>query len=157
MTYADAFCGYCGVRLPLTSEALKECPSCCTGFKDQRPTILTANTRAKVSHPKPPPSGMNDLAGGTYSNDGLFSRVENVVRPYTERDPTLASLLSVILPGAGQVYNGQFLKGIFIFLTCWLIVPWLFGILDAYVTAKRNNAPVYSGFPPAAGGLYQRS
>ncbi|MEW6742592.1 MAG: hypothetical protein AB1486_07520 [Planctomycetota bacterium] len=53
------------------------------------------------------------------------------------REPVLAAILSTVLPGSGQVYNGQFFKGLFVFCTCWLVIPWLFGILDAYVTARR--------------------
>jgi len=48
-----------------------------------------------------------------------------------------AGLLSLFLPGAGQVFNGQFLRGLCIFATSWLIVPWLFGVIDAYGTARR--------------------
>lgn len=32
-------------------------------------------------------------------------------------DPGVAALLSFLIPGAGQIYNGKFLRGIF-----WLIV-----------------------------------
>ena len=48
-----------------------------------------------------------------------------------------AGLLSLLVPGAGQVFNGQLFRGLFIFATCWLIVPWLFGVIDAYGTARR--------------------
>lgn len=48
-----------------------------------------------------------------------------------------AGLLSLVLPGAGQVFNGQFLRGLAIFATSWLIVPWIFGVIDAYGTARR--------------------
>ena len=48
-----------------------------------------------------------------------------------------AGLLSLVLPGAGQVFNGQFLRGVLIFATSWLIIPWLFGVIDAYGTARR--------------------
>jgi TM2 domain-containing membrane protein YozV len=33
------------------------------------------------------------------------------------RNPGLAAVLSLVIPGVGQVYNGEFLRGIF-----WLIV-----------------------------------
>jgi predicted RNA-binding Zn-ribbon protein involved in translation (DUF1610 family) len=49
--------------------------------------------------------------------------------------PWIAALLGLV-PGAGQVYNGQFLKGFFVLATCFLVVPWIFGIIDAYRTAK---------------------
>ncbi len=54
--------------------------------------------------------------------------------------PALAALLSFLLPGAGQVYNGQTGKGILFFLSAWLIVPWIISMVHAYKTAVRINA-----------------
>lgn len=53
-----------------------------------------------------------------------------------EHSPVLAALLSFIIAGLGQIYNGQIGKGLWIFFTWWLIIPWLIGIFDAYKTAK---------------------
>jgi TM2 domain-containing membrane protein YozV len=59
------------------------------------------------------------------------------------RNPGTAAILSAIVPGAGQIYNGAFLRGIF-----WLIITpgfwifsagllgWPFHIVSAY-TAYR--------------------
>jgi TM2 domain-containing membrane protein YozV len=55
------------------------------------------------------------------------------------KDPVLAALLSTVIPGAGQVYNLQFLKGLLVFLSCWLIIPYFLGIFDAYVTSSKAN------------------
>jgi hypothetical protein len=61
------------------------------------------------------------------------------VTPITSyRNPLLAAGLSLV-PGVGQVFNGQASKGIVIFLTSWLIGPWIYGIYDAYQTALRIN------------------
>jgi len=57
---------------------------------------------------------------------------------YSEHSPVMAALLG-IFPGLGQVYNGQLLKGFVVFFTCWLIIPWIYGVYDAYVTARRIN------------------
>jgi len=57
----------------------------------------------------------------------------------SHRNPLVAAVLSLVLPGIGQVYNGQTGKGVLIFLSFWLILPWLYGILDAYRTAVRVN------------------
>ncbi|WP_291985185.1 hypothetical protein [Luteitalea sp.] len=35
----------------------------------------------------------------------------------SRKDPGLAAVLSLVIPGVGQIYNGDFLRGIF-----WLIV-----------------------------------
>ncbi len=54
-----------------------------------------------------------------------------------EHSPALAAILSFIISGLGQIYNGQVGKGILIFFTGWLIIPWVIGIFDAYNVAKR--------------------
>jgi len=58
------------------------------------------------------------------------------------RNPFLAFLFSFVFPGMGQVYNGQVTKGMFIFISSWLIVPWIYGIVDAVITARRVNAGI---------------
>jgi len=57
-----------------------------------------------------------------------------------QKTPALAAILNVVLSGTGQVYNGQPGKGLIIFFTSWLIVPWIYGIYDAYKTAERINS-----------------
>ncbi len=56
----------------------------------------------------------------------------------------IATALTIIMPGVGQMYIGQVGKGILILLFCWLIIPWLYGIYDAYKSAKDYNAQLYS-------------
>lgn len=68
------------------------------------------------------------------------------------KNPGVAALASFILPGAGQVYNGDIAKGIFILLL-WgfsgllslvliglITTPiiWLFAIYDAYNSASSE-------------------
>ncbi len=65
-----------------------------------------------------------------------------------EKSPGIAALLSFIFAGSGQIYNGELLKGILIlagtlvgvliFLIPGVIV-WIYGIYDAYATAKKMN------------------
>ena len=69
------------------------------------------------------------------------------------RNPILAAILSLIVAGLGQIYNGQIGKGV-IFIIIQLIngaltavlIGWvllqivgLWAMIDAYTTAKRNN------------------
>ena len=54
-----------------------------------------------------------------------------------QRNPVVAAALTMFIPGLGQVYNGQLGKGLIITLTSWLLLPWGYGILDAYLTARR--------------------
>jgi TM2 domain-containing membrane protein YozV len=62
------------------------------------------------------------------------------------RNPGLAAVLSLILPGVGQIYNGDFLRGIF-----WLIVTpglwigsggllgWICHVAAAYTAYRRAD------------------
>jgi type II secretory pathway pseudopilin PulG len=54
-----------------------------------------------------------------------------------EHSPALAAILSFIIAGLGQMYNGQVWKGFIIFVTSLLVIPWIIGIFDAYFVAKR--------------------
>ena len=69
------------------------------------------------------------------------------------RSPILAAVLSLIVAGLGQIYNGQVLKGVLfmivqlingaltLVLIGWILMPvvGLWATIDAYLTAKRNN------------------
>ena len=66
-----------------------------------------------------------------------------------EKSPWVATLCSFFIPGLGQVYNGDTEKGIAVFFGTLigfflLFVPgllvWLFGLYDAYTTARKMNA-----------------
>jgi len=57
-----------------------------------------------------------------------------------KRSAPLAGVLSFVIAGLGQIYNGQVGKGVLIFLTSIFVVPWIIGIFDAYGTAKKINA-----------------
>ena len=69
------------------------------------------------------------------------------------RSPLIAAILSLIVAGLGQIYNGQIGKGVLFIviqlingaltavLVGWLLLPLvgLWAMIDAYITAKRNN------------------
>jgi TM2 domain-containing membrane protein YozV len=60
------------------------------------------------------------------------------------RHPGLAAVLSLLIPGVGQIYNGDFLRGIF-----WLIVTpglwigsggllgWICHVISAFTAYRR--------------------
>jgi TM2 domain-containing membrane protein YozV len=62
------------------------------------------------------------------------------------KNPTIATVASLLIPGIGQVYNGTILRGIF-----WLIVTpgmwigtggtlgWVCHIIAAYTAYRRAN------------------
>jgi TM2 domain-containing membrane protein YozV len=55
----------------------------------------------------------------------------------------LITLISIFLPGGAQIYLTQYLKGILILLFSWLVIPWLYGIYDAYTTSSKYNGELY--------------
>ena len=70
-----------------------------------------------------------------------------------QKNAGLAAVLSFLIPGLGQIYNGEVGKGIVIFIiqvingflmtvfigfVTWPIV-WIWSIYDAYTTAERIN------------------
>ena len=73
---------------------------------------------------------------------------------YQQKNPGIAAVLSAFFVGFGQIYNGEIGKGL-IFIVAYFVsillmfivigfittpILWVFGIYDAYNTAKRINA-----------------
>ena len=74
------------------------------------------------------------------------------------KNPWLAMVLSLLIVGLGQIYNGQIGKGIMLWICCvisgvistatWLtqtgsillLILWIYGIFEAYCTAQMINA-----------------
>lgn len=56
--------------------------------------------------------------------------------PRIAHSAPLAAALSLVLPGMGQVYNGQRDRGIACALSAVLVLPWLFAIVDAFRTGR---------------------
>ncbi|MHA1225152.1 MAG: DUF6677 family protein [Candidatus Hodarchaeales archaeon] len=63
-----------------------------------------------------------------------------------KKDPTLAGILSFLIPGLGQIYAGNAIKGILFFIATFggmfLIIPgivfWIISIFDAVSEAKKG-------------------
>ncbi|MDP6952255.1 MAG: GYF domain-containing protein [Alphaproteobacteria bacterium] len=60
--------------------------------------------------------------------------------------PVLALVLSLIIAGVGQIYNGQIIKGALMFVSCfllWLVwlgwIIWIWSMIDAFVVAKAKR------------------
>jgi TM2 domain-containing membrane protein YozV len=79
--------------------------------------------------------------------------------PKFYKDPAIAVVLSFLVCGLGQIYNGQYAKG-FVLIVCYavawwltiiligfLIAPilWISGMVDAYQSAKRINERLAGG------------
>lgn len=64
------------------------------------------------------------------------------------KNPTVATILSVLLTGLGQVYNGDVLKGIVMFIGVLILSPtvigslaiWIWSIIDAYRVATGTQS-----------------
>lgn len=69
-----------------------------------------------------------------------------------QQSPLWAGVFGFFVPGLGQIYNGDWAKGVAIFLTGWLILPWLYGVIDAVLVAQaiaqgeREAATVPPGY-----------
>ena len=60
-----------------------------------------------------------------------------------KKNTGLITLISLVIPGGGQIFLSQYLKGILILIFSWLIVPWLYGIYDAHTTSNNYNKELY--------------
>ncbi len=59
-----------------------------------------------------------------------------------------AAVLSLLLPGVGQIYNGDFLRGIFWFIITpglWIgsggMLGWICHLISAYTAYNRAQVP----------------
>ncbi|CAJ37858.1 conserved hypothetical protein [Methanocella arvoryzae MRE50] len=63
------------------------------------------------------------------------------------KEPILSLILSFLVPGLGQIYNGQVKKGLVLlvayFLLCWTciapLIIWIYGLYDGYTVAAAIN------------------
>ena len=53
--------------------------------------------------------------------------------------PGLAAVLSFLIPGLGQAYNGEIGKAVIFFLGWILVIPWALAVMDAYYSARIKN------------------
>lgn len=112
---------------------------------------------------------------------GKVTDMEETMQRTSARVPLIAALMSAALPGFGQLYNGQLNRALQIYLTfCLLALPvttiialfipvrlmvvfllvvtaftiavWVFGIVDAWKTARRHRS--YLVKPWQTGSVY---
>lgn len=56
-----------------------------------------------------------------------------------EKNPVVAALLSLLIPGLGQLYNGEGVKALVFFVGWLTIVAWPLAVMEAYYSARCSN------------------
>ncbi len=77
-----------------------------------------------------------------------LARAMSTPRALPARNPTdgphhkawVSGLLSALVPGAGQVYNGQVGKGLLFGIASVAVIPWLLSVVDAVTIGKHISA-----------------
>jgi len=112
----------------------------------------------KLLRPRPrptPPPRMPEYDESYPEYESGYPRVNTLQSEL--KNPGIAAVLSFLIVGLGQVYNGEIGKGIVLIIVYFIalgtiligigffLVPvlWLYGVLDAYNTAKRLNETGY--------------
>ena len=120
-------CPLCGEQIMQTAIRCRFCSSDLTAPRQQGGIVVTG-----------PP--MSALQPSIVIQNVQSSQPQQVAFvPHEIKSPGVALLLSIIFPGGGQFYNGHVGKGILIFCTWWLLIPWIYGVFDAYSSANRIN------------------
>lgn len=111
----------------------------CTGYEASSFAPQPENSPFGFATPRP--TTALATAGGT---EMALSQAGALDQP--EHQPGMALLLSLILCGTGQIYNGEVSKGIIMMVLCillWLVllgwVVHIWSIVDAVVVAERIN------------------
>lgn len=93
--------------------------------------------------PQPPPTEADRQALATYRGPHQHLAIR---RAPARRVPVVAAALSLLFPGLGQFYNGEFGKGLLLifstaflafFLLFWVV--WVWSAIDAYMVAEYKN------------------
>jgi TM2 domain-containing membrane protein YozV len=118
------FCPNCGAQ---NADAAKFCEKCGTGLAAAPPPPPTGDTRVRGVEP-------------TVSHSGQVVAGKN---------PTVAVVLSLIIPGAGQFYNSDMKKGALMLIVAIIgaivtgglvtVGIWIWSMIDAYQVASGKG------------------
>jgi hypothetical protein len=120
-------CPYCGEQILQTAIKCRFCSTDLTAPRQQQGGVVVTG----------PAAGTGQAPSIVIQN--VQAAQPSFVPGQQVKNPGIAMLLSIIFPGGGQFYNGHIGKGILILCTSWLILPWVYGIFDAYSSANRIN------------------
>lgn len=121
-------CPYCGEQIMQAAIRCRFCSSDLTAPRQQQGGIVVTG---------PPTTGGQPSI--VIQNVQAASPTQPAFAAQQYKNPGIAMLLSIVFPGGGQFYNGHPGKGILILCTFWLVIPWIWGIFDAYSCANRIN------------------
>lgn len=135
------YCGNCGSQIDANTDV---CPECGVRQPEAKRTKFCSNCGSQIDENAEicPECGVRQPGSETYQQP-----------VYQQKNPGLAAVLSALWVGIGQIYNGEIAKGIILIiayivsvLLMFVIVGfittpilWVFGIYDAYNTAKKIN------------------
>lgn len=71
--------------------------------------------------------------------DAAHQAARAIEAPRGKRSPALAAVLSLLIPGLGQLYNGEIGKAVLFLLGWILVIPWALAVMDAYYAATVLN------------------
>lgn len=108
-------CPRCRRELPVNASF---CPTCGAAVNEPQAVVPVLEAVAAEPPTKPEPMPVVLPAGKWHS-------------------PLLAGLFAILIPGAGQAYNGRPIRGFFLFFLSPLVLPYLISIGTAYINAKR--------------------
>ncbi len=139
------FCTNCGVAVARDSKYCQRCGERLTTGRMESPPMFSSSREPDI----------HSYSGVDYPEQPLMAPTYQPQRYYGSqavgrKSAGLAAVLSFLVVGLGQIYNGQILKGLIMLAVSilfgitivGLIVSffiWLYGVFDAYGTAKRIN------------------
>jgi len=114
------FCTRCGTAFP----AEARCGECGAPLAAGKRFCTDCGAPVAAAGVAPPPQGPGD---------------EPAAPPDAGRrhSPILALVVALLIPGAGQAYNGHPFRALLLFLTSVLVLPWIYSLTDAYLGARR--------------------
>lgn len=155
-------CAHCGATLNADARI---CPHCLVLVirdrsndtpppKTATPERLTQADLVEPTAAKPPAKPAPMYAAASPSPAAMVPAASAAVAPTNPsgrpHSPTLALLFGVLIPGAGQAYNGRPIRGFFYLFLSILIFPYLLSLYGAVTDARRIVA---SGGRMGKGGL----
>jgi len=133
-------CPHCGRDL---RPGLRFCPSCGQAVAPASPVPSRPSSCPNCGRPARP--GYAFCAGCGQPVGAAVPPPKPL--PRSGSQPLVAALLSLVVPGCGQAGYGHILKGFLILLGSPLLIPWIYGCIDAYRETRRGAAgEIRAGF-----------